>query len=456
MSKTNQSFSTLRKTGIFGRIMLIVGISSVLFVGVMGGALLFSSGQIDVLENIYERKVTPLDNMRKMQLLYREVEYRMAAIASDMITSPGSAEHLKFVIDDVQSLWEETIPSLSEERMAESVARYEKGHKGFNALAVKMVEIYLSEDLDAVLDAYDEWLDYKPLIIASLDELVKMLSDDVGQYYLDQKAFIQQMMWIGVLTALLALVGFLFLARRISRSIVHPIRGAMEVAEHISIGDFSDEIQTTADDEPGHLMNSLQRMKDELIGRMQQEMNEAQRIKVALNTVTGNIMVADEEFNIIYLNRSLQQFFDHREKKIQESISGFHADQLMGTNIDIFHKDPERIRAMLLELEDTFSSTVLISGFTFALTVNPVTDEEENRIGYTVEWHDQTDQLEAEEAIGQLIHDAESGYLDKRLHTENYHGFMRTLGEGINNVINTIHAPIHELLEVLPTLANGD
>ena len=456
MSTGNTSFSTLRKTHIFGRIMLVVGASSLLFLAIMGSSLIFSSGQIHVLETIYESKVTPLDKMRRMQLLYREVEYRMAAIASDMITSPGSAEHLKLVQAEVGQLWQEVLPELADPRMQEAVEKYERGRSGFEPMAVQMIEIYLNEDIDSVFDYYDQWLDYKPLIIFSLDQLVEMLSEDVQHYYTDQKNFIEQMMVAGVAIALIALLGFLILARRISQSIVHPIQDAMAVAEHISVGDFSDRIEDDADDEPGHLMGSLRRMKEELIGRMQAEMNEALRIKVALNTVTGNIMVADDQFNIIYLNRSLQQFFDEREVQIQETISGFSAGNLLGTNIDLFHKDPKRIRDMLSRLEGSFRSTLNISGLTFNLTITPVIGESGERIGYTAEWHDQTDQLEAEQAIGQLIHDAESGSLNHRLNADHYQGFMKTLGEGINSVLDTIHAPIHELLDVLPTLSEGD
>lgn len=456
MSTGNNPFSTLRRMHIFGRIMLVVGASSLLFLSIMGGSLIFSSSQINVLETIYERKVTPLDKMRKMQLLYREGEYRMAAIASDMITSPGSAEHLKLVRVEVKQLWEETLPALTDDRMQKALAKYEKGRAGFEPLADKLVEIYLNEDIDGVFDYYDEWLDYKPLIIFSLDELVTILSEDVEGYYIDQKTFIQEMMVVGVTTALLALLGFLILARRISQSIVKPIQDAMAVAEHISVGDFSDKIHTVADDEPGRLMNSLRRMKDELIGRMQSEMNEALRIKVALNTVTGNIMVADDQFNIIYMNHSLLQFFSEREEQIREAIPGFQASQLLGANIDIFHKDPQRIREVLVQLKSSLRSSMTINGLTFALTITPVIDEAGERIGYTTEWHDQTNQLEAEEAIKQLIHDAERGSLTHRLNADHYQGFMRTLGEGINNVLNTIHAPIHELLAVLPTLSQGD
>ena len=450
------SYQTLRKAQIFGRIMLIVGASSLLFLAIMGSSLLFSSDQISVLETIYERKVTPLDKIRRMQLLYREIEYRMAAIASDFITSPGSAEHLKMAQEEVTQLWKEVEPSLRDPRMAASIEKFQLGRKGFDPMAAELVEIYLNEDIDQVFDYYDLWLDHKPLIIFSLDELVVILSEDVGRYYVDQKGFITQMMWGGGVLALLFLLGFLVLARRISQSIVHPIQHAVAVAEHISVGDFSDRIEDESPDEPGHLVRALRRMKEELIGRMQAEMNEALRIKVALNTVTGNIMVADDQFDIIYINQSLHQFFQEREAQIQQAIPSFKADTLIGGSIDRFHQNPQKIRDQLKALEKSFNSTLKISDMTFRLTVTPVIDEQGVRVGYTTEWHDQTDQLEAEHAIEQLIEDAESGTLNHRLNADHYRGFMKTLGQGINNVLDTIHAPIHELLDVLPTLAEGD
>ena len=46
--------------------------------------------QSNTLEEIYSQKVVPLDNLRKIQLIFRELEYRMAAVTSDLVAAIGS------------------------------------------------------------------------------------------------------------------------------------------------------------------------------------------------------------------------------------------------------------------------------------------------------------------------------------------------------------------------------
>ncbi len=260
----------------------------------------------------------------------------------------------------------------------------------------------------------------------------------------------------GVITLLAtAIVSILY----IRSSITAPIQQVIELFKQIGSGKYDNEITTRRKDEIGQLFLDLQLMQQQLsdnIDQMRENEQRALRIKVALDNVSSNIMVADNDFNIIYMNRELKHFFTDRADAIATEIQGFNADDLLNTNIDTFHKEPQRIRDFLNQLESSHRGQVTIAGLTFSQTINPVINDNGERLGYAVEWDDKTDQLEAEQAIQQLIQDAENGHMERRLSADHYQGFMKTLGSGINTVLDAIHTPLQEVIETLTALSNGD
>ncbi|MBL4584863.1 MAG: PAS domain-containing protein, partial [Pseudomonadales bacterium] len=122
---------------------------------------------------------------------------------------------------------------------------------------------------------------------------------------------------------------------------------------------------------------------------------ENQRVKQALDAVATNAMIADGDNNIVYMNNSVDQMMLAAEADIKTDLPNFNARQLMGENIDVFHKDPSHQRAMLESLTETYETKIVVGGRTFGLIANPIIDGDV-RIGTVVEWSDLTDQLAQE------------------------------------------------------------
>ncbi len=120
------------------------------------------------------------------------------------------------------------------------------------------------------------------------------------------------------------------------------------------------------------------------------------RIKAALDNVTANVMLADADLNIIYLNKTVEAMFRAAEHDIRKDLPRFNASTLLGTNIDGFHKNPAHQRGLLAGLSKTFESRLKLGGRTFRIIANPVHDERGGRVGTVVEWADLTDQLRRE------------------------------------------------------------
>ncbi|KZN44807.1 methyl-accepting chemotaxis protein [Pseudoalteromonas luteoviolacea] len=136
--------------------------------------------------------------------------------------------------------------------------------------------------------------------------------------------------------------------------------------------------------------------------KQQDEAAKNARISSALNVCQANVMLADDDFNIVYVNDSVTQMLRKNQAKLQEALPRFNVDDLIGQNIDIFHVNPAHQRNLLNSMTSTYNTDIQVAGFTFGLIATPVQDSEGRRIGTVVEWEDKTERL-AQEREAQSI-----------------------------------------------------
>ncbi|MFC6669814.1 methyl-accepting chemotaxis protein [Marinobacterium aestuariivivens] len=249
------------------------------------------------------------------------------------------------------------------------------------------------------------------------------------------------------------------MARLFRKDLIEPLTATGQLVRQITQGDYQIAI---AVEEPGEL-GQLKRVVKSLAIKLGFELNDAreqarrsQRVKVALDNVTSNVMMADTRGEIIYMNEAVLQMMRKAQEDIRTQLPDFDAERLVGANIDSFHKHPEHQRKLLEAMKDTFRSRIAIGKRSFDLVATPVVDEQGERLGTVVEWQDITDQLIAEREIEALIEKAAQGQLDQRLDAEIYQGFMKNVAEGINQMLETVVEPVREVKRVLNALADGD
>lgn len=112
----------------------------------------------------------------------------------------------------------------------------------------------------------------------------------------------------------------------------------------------------------------------------------------ALDLLDQNIMVADADLNIIYMNQAVVDFLREYEARIQTSLPNFNVNNLIGQNIDGFHKNPSHQRKMLDALSEPYETSIIVGGVMFGLIAKPLKDGKGQRIGTSVVW---TNALEA-------------------------------------------------------------
>ncbi len=115
---------------------------------------------------------------------------------------------------------------------------------------------------------------------------------------------------------------------------------------------------------------------------------------MAADVVTANLMVADENLNILYMNSAVISLLKEAEADIRTDLPRFSVASLIGSNIDVFHKNPSYQRKMLEGLSATHRATIRVGGRTFDLVATPLRGKDGKRAGTVVEWADATLRLQ--------------------------------------------------------------
>jgi len=202
-----------------------------------------------------------------------------------------------------------------------------------------------------------------------------------------------------ILSAAVLIISVIILATTgtlITRRVLRQLGGdpgyACEVVNLVRSGKLDTQIHYDAET-PNSLLAAVDKMRAALkenIDQITTAARESTRIKNALDVCQANVMVANENMEIIYLNSSVKTMMHNAESDLRKDLPNFNADRLMGANVDIFHKNPSHQRHMMTSLESAFKTSIRVGGRVFDLIATPVFDDTRKRIGTVVEWNDIT------------------------------------------------------------------
>ncbi|MBQ0931328.1 methyl-accepting chemotaxis protein [Ideonella alba] len=248
--------------------------------------------------------------------------------------------------------------------------------------------------------------------------------------------------------ALLALSGLGF-SVLIVRSVTRPIADAVAAAQAVGAGELDHVIPVdNGRSEASQLLQSLSRMQSDLKQRIERDAriaSENLRVRQALDTSSTNMMIADADGQIVYMNRAVEQMLQRREAAMRTALPGFSASHVMGQSFDSFHRNPSHQRNLLGHLRGEHRASIEIGGLSFSLIANPISDANGLRIGTVVEWNDRTDEVAAEREIGAIVEGAGRGDFAARMDTEGKQPFFATLGNLFNNLLETVSQTIIEV-----------
>jgi len=112
----------------------------------------------------------------------------------------------------------------------------------------------------------------------------------------------------------------------------------------------------------------------------------------ALAHIRANVMIADGKLNITYMNDAVRRLLTAAEPGLKKELPRFSVDKLIGSNINIFHKNPSHQRNMLYALTEPHSATIRVGSHSFDLHVTPIMEGGQPK-AFVVEWADAKERL---------------------------------------------------------------
>jgi len=130
---------------------------------------------------------------------------------------------------------------------------------------------------------------------------------------------------------------------------------------------------------------------------------EVARMSGTIDGAMTAIMNIDRDFKITYVNDAtitmLRPFVD----TLKEVFPGFDLDNLLGANIDQFHKDPSHQRKLLADPKNLpYSTDISVGPLKFNLNVTAIKDPDGNYMGNGLEWNNVTEQRAKEIEVARL------------------------------------------------------
>jgi len=245
----------------------------------------------------------------------------------------------------------------------------------------------------------------------------------------------------------------------LSRDVVGRLARAKALFHEIAAEKHDGAVDISRADEVGAVLLGLKSLQVRLefsTQRLRREAAASARVNQALDMAATNIMVADRRFNVVFANRAVLETFRKHEARIASVIPGFKADGIVGSSIDRFHKDPAKQRAMLASMKSAHHGRVQMAGLIFDLVVTPAFGHAGMLIGYVVEWKDRTLEIAIEREVQDVVEAAARGELGHRIDVASKEGYVRQLGEGINQVLAIFEDITAHLQGFMAGLAHGD
>ena len=390
------------------RLTMLIGVVGALMATLGIFALINMSRANDAMQTIYSDRMMPTHELDTIS--YYMIRNRL--VLSNTVLDPTPERVAKYTkeveanIATITQLWESYSKSAMSVENARVSKLYAETRRDFvqKGLLPAVAALRANDFKDArhvVLDLISPLHDAtKPHLAA----LIKNNQDEARQEYEAavvryQSSRTLTIMALGGGLLLAAVFGFLLV-----RGITRPLGRAVTVAESVAAGRFDDDTSTGSTDETGQLLRAMGQMQVSLKqAAIEAELN--QRLRTTLEGVTANVMIADVDLNVLFVNRAVLTMLSAAESDIRKDLPNFQTSKVLGSNIDIFHKNPAHQRAMLGKLRETYRAQIQVGGRTFGLIATPIFAAAGERIGTAVEWQDMTAALAARELELKLMAD---------------------------------------------------
>jgi methyl-accepting chemotaxis protein len=131
-------------------------------------------------------------------------------------------------------------------------------------------------------------------------------------------------------------------------------------------------------------------------------------IKAAVQNAGVNMMMCDRDLVVTYANSATVQLVTDNLELFEETFPGFDAEGIVGSCIDMYHKDPAFQRKILGKAKNLpHRADIKIGPKIFALNIAATHDETGKYVGNCLEWQEVTEERKQSEDAARLMSSVE-------------------------------------------------
>lgn len=233
-------------------------------------------------------------------------------------------------------------------------------------------------------------------------------------------------------------------------------RSRLPAQADINVGGASFQVNASFIEGPnGEYLGNMVEWRD--MTELRAKEVEVARLTSAIDSAETNLMMCDADLNITYANNSVVNMLAKRATELRAVWPTLDPHNLIGQNIDQFHKNPAHQRALLGDKSRLpAKANIKIAELEFEVNASFVAGPNGEYMGNMVEWKDITESRDAERQIQRIIQAATNGQLDERIDHSSYEGAMKIIAEGVNALVDAFARPIKEVKATMSALADGD
>lgn len=174
-------------------------------------------------------------------------------------------------------------------------------------------------------------------------------------------------------------------------------------------------------------------------------------LKATLDSLQANVFVADLDLVLIYANRKALETMAHIAPAVKERF-GVTIDDMMGGSIHRFHKDPNRIEAMLRNPSNfPHDATFSFGDVQLTTRINCITDDAGEVLGYVVVWDDTS----SDESVRKVSGDTAARLLELGDNLENLTTQLTLQASNTAEGAQTAAAAVEQMSASVQEIANS-
>ncbi len=186
--------------------------------------------------------------------------------------------------------------------------------------------------------------------------------------------------------------------------------------------------------------------------QVKEKSKEAMMIKSALDSSSTNMMMADPDGLIKYMNPASRKLMVSAAENMRKVLPNFDPERILGQSFDIFHHNPAHQKNLLANLKEAYETNIEVGEMFFKLKASPIFLDDGTRMGTALEWVDTTQERKIENEISDLVQKASDGDLSNRLSLEDKTGAAVKICSGINTLIEKMTDLILQVREAGETI----